>query len=269
MSSLHGSIQCWGMQIVQRSCCVCVQVGRRKYENPSLVWMWFHCGWVENWLWSATAVGGGWWVRRPTVGEETRWWVLPQAMPGQLLLLLQRWSEPATILTPILPSPYLPMPACLNVCFLLVYLFKCFSVGLVFYFSQLPKLSGCVSPNFSFGYIEFRSWAFWDLFLQKGFQHKIKFLKFMFFTLFSKTKWTVELLPWHEIFSCGAGHNVWTGRFDVVLHLMPHFFDVVFLRMPHFHFLRTSFLFLSCSHFLFGAMSVLWSAPRFISSFVA
>ena len=106
-------------------------------------------------------------------------------------------------------------------------------------------------------------------FLQKGFQHKIKFLKFMFFTLFSKTKWTVELLPWHEIFSCGAGHNVWTGRFDVVLHLMPHFFDVVFLQMPHFHFLRTSFLFLSCSHFLFGAMSVLWSAPRFISSFVA
>ena len=203
------------------------------------------------------------------VGEETRWWVLPQAMPGQLLLLLQRWSEPATILTPILPSPYLPMPACLNVCFLLVYLFKCFSVGLVFYFSQLPKLSGCVSPNFSFGYIEFRSWAFWDLFLQKGFQHKIKFLKFMFFTLFSKTKWTVELLPWHEIFSCGAGHNVWTGRFDVVLHLMPHFFDVVLLRMPHFHFLRTSFLFLSCSHFLFEAMSVLWSAPRFISSFVA
>ena len=167
MSSLHDSIQCWGMRIVQPSCCVCVQVGRRKYENPSLVWMWFHCGWVENWLWSATAVGGGWWVRRPTVGEETRWWVLPQAMPGQLLLLLQRWSEPATILTPILPSPYLPMSACLNVCFLLVYLFNCFSVGLVFYLSQLPKLSGCVSPNFSFGYIEFRSWAFWDPFFYK------------------------------------------------------------------------------------------------------
>ena len=121
MSSLHGSIQCWGMRIVQRSCCVCVQVGRRKYEIPSLVWMWFHCGWVENWLWSATAVGGGWWVRRPTVGEETRWWVLPQAMPGQLLLLLQRWSEPATILTPILTSPYLPVPASMCASFLFTF----------------------------------------------------------------------------------------------------------------------------------------------------
>ena len=208
------------------------------------------------------------------VGEETHGgWGDPMvgAAPGDAR------STPAAAPTLVWTShhpythPNIPLPACacLHVCFLLVYLFNCFSVGLVFYLSQLPKLSGCVQLNFSFGYIEFRSWAFWDLFLQKGFQHKIKFLKFMFFTLFSKTKWTVELLPWHEIFSCGAGHNVWTGRFDVVLHLMPHFFDVVFLQMPHFHFLRTSFLFLSCSHFLFEAMSVLWSAPRFISSFVA
>ena len=55
------------------------------------------------------------------MGEETRWWVLPQAMPGQLLLLLQRWSEPATILTPILPSPYLPVPASMCASFLFTF----------------------------------------------------------------------------------------------------------------------------------------------------
>ena len=87
--------------------CVCPS-GQKKVRKPfsgvDVISLWVG----GNWLWSATAVGGGWWVRRPTVGEETRWWVLPQAMPGQLLLLLQRWSEPATILTPILTSPYLP-----------------------------------------------------------------------------------------------------------------------------------------------------------------
>ena len=47
--------------------------------------------------------------------------MLPQAMPGQLLLLLQRWSEPATILTPILPSPYLPVPASMCASFLFTF----------------------------------------------------------------------------------------------------------------------------------------------------
>ena len=156
--------------------CVCPS-GQKKVRKPFAgveLWMWFHCGWVENWLWSATAVGGGWWVRRPTVGEETRWWVRRpdggccprRCQVNSCCCSNAGLNQPPSLHPSYHPPTCLPLPECV---FLLVYLLNCFSAGLVFYLSQLPKLSGCVQLNFSFGYIEFRSSAYIKiLFFYKG-----------------------------------------------------------------------------------------------------
>ena len=96
------------------------------------------------------------------VGEETRWWVRRpdggccprRCQVNSCCCSNAGLNQPPSLHPSYHPPTCLPLPECV---FLLVYLLNCFSAGLVFYLSQLPKLSGCVQLNFSFGYIEFRS----------------------------------------------------------------------------------------------------------------
>jgi len=103
-------------------------------------------------------------------------------------------AEPATILTPILPSPYLPVPASMCASFL----FTFSTVSLLVCSFTCPN-----SPNYL---------GASNLIIHLGVLNSDpELIEVLFFftkraiskKIFSvKTKGSVELLPWHEIFSC-------------------------------------------------------------------